>query len=294
MKSTHWALLALLLLALPNARAESAPASQTEMIGQVSATRLHVAEQLDWSSGSSDPTVARFQAPPALSNLTVTLWSGGRAQPIPASAVQKTGPMASGLDLYRADLSSGQVAQNGSFTVYVEYDVTGTSVKLATTYDVARLTVFVSHKASEAVTSDYFTQWIPIDYRVEHATRNDVPANQTYTFSFQAAPTAPSQDRTPILWGVLGLVAGIVLMLIGVRMGWVASRPQKAKFEKGGASEARTMLEARRRTLLAALKELEHAHEAKEIPDDAYAPLKEEYKAQAVRVMRNLEEKKEG
>ena len=93
--------------------------------------------------------------------------------------------------------------------------------------------------------------------------------------------------------GALGVVVGLFLAYVAVRQGWVSAPGKAKKFVKGGAMESRAVLEARRRTLLAALKELETAHETREVPDDAYGPLKEEYKAQAVRVMRSLEEKKE-
>ncbi|HLE47945.1 MAG TPA: hypothetical protein VI818_06580 [Candidatus Thermoplasmatota archaeon] len=90
----------------------------------------------------------------------------------------------------------------------------------------------------------------------------------------------------------LAAFAGFIIAVVAARQGWLGSARAK-KFEKGGEMESNDMLEARRRTLMAALKELEIAHEAKEIPDDAYAPLKEEYKAQAVRVLRTLDDKKE-
>jgi hypothetical protein len=297
MKPSRWALVALLLLALPNAAAEPDPARQRETVAQTGGG-LHVVEQLDWefATNASYDGVARFQAPAALSNLSVTLWQGSLQRPLPPSAVQKAGTTAAGLDLYRVDLKALQASlpADGRYTVVAEYDTSGPSVRLATTYAVSALTVFVRPLDGYGVDSDYFTDWVPAGYDTHHSARANVPANETYTLSFVPQTVAPSSDRTPMLWGAGGLLAGLVLMLIAVRLGWVASRPRGAKFEKGGTMESRTMLEARRRTLLAALKELEQAHEAKEVPDDAYAPLKEEYKSQAVRVMRNLEEKKEG
>lgn len=295
MKSTRWALLALLLLALPTAAAEPAPARQRDSVIQTE-NGIHITEQLDWefSSNASYDGVARFQAPQTISSLSVTFVTGSREESVSVSAVQKS-PGTEGMDLYRVDLSQLQpsVEAGGRFSVIVEYDVAGKSVRLATTYAVAVHTVFVRPLDGHLANSNEITGWVPAGYEAHHAARQNVAANDTYTITFDAA-TAPSRDQNTLLWGVGGLVAGLILMLLAVRMGWVASRPRGAKFEKGGSLESRAMLEARRRTLLAALKDLEHAHEAKEVPDDAYAPLKEEYKAQAVRVMRNLEEKREG
>jgi hypothetical protein len=124
-----------------------------------------------------------------------------------------------------------------------------------------------------------------------HAAVSDVPSHYHFAATFR--PEAPPvQDLTKYVWALAGVVLGLFVMYVIVKQGWVTIRRQK-KFEKGGAVESSSMLEARRRTLMAALKELETAHDAKQVPDDAYAPLKEEYKAQAVRVLRSLEGKKE-
>jgi hypothetical protein len=60
---------------------------------------------------------------------------------------------------------------------------------------------------------------------------------------------------------------GLFLFWVAVRQGWVSAPGKARKFQKGGAMEARTMLEARRRTLLAALKDRDIAARTKGSPD---------------------------
>lgn len=182
-----------------------------------------------------------------------------------------------------------------TFTVLVFYEVPSSRVSLRTFYASASLAVFASPKADQAASSEELGDAIPVNTATVHWTRQPVNANFTYAVTFQAtAGTVAARDLTKYVWGGLGVLAGLFLAYVAVRQGWVQPATKAKKFVKGGAVESMGMLEARRRSLLAALKELEQAHESKEVADDVYAPLKEEYKAQAVRVMRSLEEKKDG
>jgi hypothetical protein len=124
----------------------------------------------------------------------------------------------------------------------------------------------------------------------EHVIMTDLPEGFRVAVAFQV-PAQEVSDFARYVWGLVGVLVGLFIMFVLVKQGWVTVARTK-KFEKGGQMESNAMLEARRRTLMAALKELEVAHDAKQIADDAYAPLKEEYKAQAVRVLRSLEGKK--
>lgn len=295
MKQLSYALAALCLLVLPIAAAEPAPATQRNSVIQTDGG-MHVTEQLDWqfTDNASYEPVARFQAPPAIANLAITLWQGARSSSVPGDAVQRSAGTG-GLDLYRVDLSDLQpsIAAGARYSVVVEYDQAGTTIRLATTYAAGSLTLFVRTLDGWTAASDRFSEWIPVGHDTHHATLQGVAANETHTVTFTRAAAASTRNLDTYVWGAGGLFVGLIVMMVAIRQGWVASRA-KPKFEKAGAAESRALLEARRRTLLAALKELEQAHEAKEVPDDAYAPLKEEYKAQAVRAMRNLEEKREG
>lgn len=293
MKPSAWALLAVLLVT-PAASADAAPSSERVYVASVGA-HVAVSESLDWT-GVTNATyvpVAHFHAPPAIANLSITvLTAGGAPVPVAFSAIQKT--PSGDVDTYRIDLRGIQPSApaSGAYEVTATYDASAASVRLRTYYAAPRFTLLAQLRPGEDVGSDLVGGFVPTGTGLYHASRTDVPANTTYTVSVvkTAAPSASANGR--YLWALGGVVVGLVLAWISVRAGWMGGA-KGTKFEKGGAAEPRTMLEARRRTLLAALKELEVAHEAKEIPDDAYAPLKEEYKAQAVRVMRNLDEKGE-
>jgi hypothetical protein len=296
MKPQTWAILALVLL-IPTATAEPDPSRGRDGFAQ-RGTGMHVVHQVDWEIPSADAydAEAHFYAPQPITNLSVSIVRAAATVPIPANSVLKLPPVGT-FDLYRVNLSAVQpnATAGTRYSLLVEYDLRTTVVQMRNYYALPTLTVFVQPLSGYAATSNTFESFLPTGTGAGHAVRTDAAANLTYDVAFEKIPTAAAtRDLTRWVWLGVGLVLGLFLMLVSVRRGWVSAAPPARRFEKGGAMEARTMLEARRRTLLAALKELEQAHEAKEIPDDAYAPLKEEYKAQAVRVMRNLEEKREG
>lgn len=299
MKCKFWFLGILLLLLstmfpLPSAQAETTPTATTFILIQDEKGFVDVAEQDDWQVGdnASYEPAAHFYVASGAQNLTVILQTADGGHPaLAAQRIKSEG----GFDLYRVDLATAQpTPTNGSrYHLTIAYRLIASAVPAKTYYALPSLVIFARSEARASIQSDFFTDFVPIGLNDVHAARTNVPANQTFTISFVSVPAASSSvDQTKYLWGGLGLLLGIVFMIVAVRAGWV-SLASKAKFVKGGQMESKTMLEARRRTLLAALKELEQAHDVKEVPDDAYAPLKEEYKAQAVRVMRSLEEKKE-
>ncbi|HEC94870.1 MAG TPA: hypothetical protein ENI45_02765 [Thermoplasmatales archaeon] len=57
--------------------------------------------------------------------------------------------------------------------------------------------------------------------------------------------------------------------------------------------ESKEILSTKKEILMNVLKEIEKKHRAKEISDESYNRLKEEYKRDAVEVMRKLEEEKD-
>lgn len=91
----------------------------------------------------------------------------------------------------------------------------------------------------------------------------------------------------------VGVVVGIALWAVLVQRGLVQSRARRqvagvAAHETQGL-ESTPVLEGKKRALLAALKEIEVARQANEIPVDVYDAIKAEYKKQAVAVMRALD-----
>ncbi len=112
-----------------------------------------------------------------------------------------------------------------------------------------------------------------------------------------AAPVAPTPDEDGFLgeWGpaILGILVGIALWSYLVSKGVVQKRRKqevaKAAHVEAAATESQETLTARKRVLMAGLKELEKAKMTKEIETDVYDALKAELKKETVIVMRALE-----
>ncbi len=109
-------------------------------------------------------------------------------------------------------------------------------------------------------------------------------------------PVLPTPDAgvSPLLMLLVGLVAGAIAWAVLVKMGVVQKRSRKqvaakAVHEEVAKVEAKSTLEARKRVLMAGLKELELAKAGKGIEDADYDALKAEYKRKTVTVMRALE-----
>lgn len=285
----------LLLLLLPTAHAAAPPgvtvARETDVIGY-DAERLSVFLLLEYRV--TDPAAYasnatwRFYTPLGVPEPSVKLRRENAESPVDPARVNASGTAGAfaawAIDL-RANLGSLQTNEN--HTLSLSFNVQAMSVRFKAAAGLPQLVVYVENAGDRPILGERLSSFVPAGAR-QHATATNMADGTEYAVTILASPSAPGRDMNPYLWGVGGLVLGFALALL-----WMRRSPKAKKFEKGGAMESRSVLEARRRTLMAALKELEVAHEAKEVPDEAYAPLKEEYKAQAVRVMRSLEEKKE-
>jgi hypothetical protein len=246
---------------------------------------------------SSDHFNVTIRLPRAAERVSgVMRLADGSESPIPQESLAKQeGEGAASEPFVRfstADASPDPTPDN--FTIVLSYEAQGVttfakSLQCAT----ASLLVFAEPTEGHTVYAVNMGEVVSLGDGRFHVTPGEVGAGYPVTVAFQSEAVAPEvRDMTPYVWGVAGLVAGLLIMFFLLKQGLVTVR-RTPKYEKGGGMESVKMLEARRRTLMAAMKELEAAHDAKEIPDEAYSPLKEEYKAQAVRVMRTLESKKE-
>lgn len=110
------------------------------------------------------------------------------------------------------------------------------------------------------------------------------------------APAAPvvQEDGFGILELVLGLLIGAGVWFLLVQKGFVQARTRKqvvakAAHEEVAATESKDVLTARKRILMAGLKELELAKMKSEVDDATYDALKAELKREAVTTMRALE-----
>ena len=97
-------------------------------------------------------------------------------------------------------------------------------------------------------------------------------------------PTTAPLDFTVIM-GVLMLVVILIASTL------IILRKQRKKVKKA-IVESEELLILKKALLMSALKDIEKKHRAEEISDDTYAKLKDEYKQQAVEVMKKLEDLK--
>lgn len=112
-----------------------------------------------------------------------------------------------------------------------------------------------------------------------------------------ADPTTPDEGASVTSWlipAMLGVVLGMVVWAMLVSRGVVQKKSRKqvvatAAHVEAAAKEPVPVLEGRKRALLAALKELELARQANEMPIEVYDAVKADLKKQAVTVMRALE-----
>lgn len=228
-------------------------------------------------------------------DVTGTLdYQNGSTFDVPADALTVEGDVSEPFVAFSTSDATNDAAPD-AFRVELAYRLEGVDVfSKATACATESLVVFATPAAGADATGPNLGAFAPTGDGRLHATPGAVGAGfpVVVTFIEGDAPPAPVEDLTQYVWGAAGLLVGVFLMYVVVKQGWVQIRREK-RFEKGGRMESPSMLEARRRTLMAALKELETAHEADEVPEEAYSPLKEEYKAQAVRVLRSLESRKE-
>lgn len=300
MKITLLASLAVAVLFLPLASAT--PEVPTHAVSVIeNGAELQVSEALTFrvTSTATYEDHVRFYARTGATNLQVRLSppSGPNVTLLPAF-VTRDGPAIGELEPYRANLSAAMspLAASQSFKIEVGYRSPAASrVDLRTSYPTTQLAFTAQPGDGRTAYSSSFPDGLArIQSNVLHGGLADAPAEWTYSVAFTAAPPAAmASDLTAYVWALGGLVLGLLVFYVGSRQGWFEVTAKSKKYVKA-VGEPRSVLEARRRALFAALKELEHAHEAKEIPDEAYGTLKEEYKAQTVRVMRWLEERSEG
>lgn len=121
-------------------------------------------------------------------------------------------------------------------------------------------------------------------------------AQDTYETLTIEGPVVPVGPAAWLL-ALLGLLIGALLVYGLVSGGIVrAGRGRPAAAAPGGRSllaESKDMLALRQRVMVASLKELEIAKKKGEVPEGVYTPLKAELKQDTVRVMRELEKRKQ-
>ena len=115
--------------------------------------------------------------------------------------------------------------------------------------------------------------------------------------AYVPASKAPNQSM-PWIWLAAGVLAGAIAWAILVSRGVVQKKSRKqvagvAAHVEAASNNSPAVLEGKKRALLAALKDIEMARQANEMPVEVYDVVKAELKKQAVTVMRALEQKAE-
>jgi len=87
------------------------------------------------------------------------------------------------------------------------------------------------------------------------------------------------------------LIAGVflIIILLVVVTIYALKKPKTTKTKKF-SSESEELLSTKKKLLMEILKDIEKQHRAKQITDDTYHKLKEQYKEEAVEAMKQLEE----
>lgn len=135
--------------------------------------------------------------------------------------------------------------------------------------------------------------------RTIHDFSGDLPPD--FWFTVLPATTAPGGDGPSFGFDfvtlLLGVIAGAGIWAFLVTQGVVQKRSRKqvagtAAHKEVATGQSKSMLEARKRILMAGLKDLELAKQDQAIDTATYDALKAEWKKQTVTVMRALEEAK--
>ena len=90
---------------------------------------------------------------------------------------------------------------------------------------------------------------------------------------------------------ILTIVVIIIVVVLLMAITLLLLKKQRRK-RKTSITESEELLTIKKTNLLSALKEIEKQHRAKTLSDDTYTKLKDEYKQQAVDVMKKLEDLK--
>lgn len=170
----------------------------------------------------------------------------------------------------------------------------------------------------EAGPEQAFVFYVPLGHAMDGAVDLDSPGTSTDgTSTIQFARFGTSNPRPTDLWFTLhpatntpdatpgnagfswlfllvGVVAGAAVWAVLVSRGLVQTKSRKqvagtAAHIEVAATGSAAVLEGKKRALLAALKDVELARQANEMPVDVYDVVKADLKKQAVTVMRALE-----
>jgi len=94
--------------------------------------------------------------------------------------------------------------------------------------------------------------------------------------------------EVPLSWYIIIFIALLIILLVVTTL--YAFKRQKSTTIKSITGKSEELLSTKKALLMSLLKDIEKQHRSKQISDDTYHKLKEEYKQQAVDAMKKLED----
>lgn len=188
-------------------------------------------------------------------------------------------------------------ADQGTVRLELSYGLIGAVDSFATSFflpESSHVVLYIHDGAEIKSGSHAATNVLPADGRQMH----DYPG-VSGTFWFQVGAATPPSPTAGGGFGLLpfavGIAVGAIVWAVLVQQGIVQKRKRRqtastAAHKQAASAEDKATLQARKRALMAALKELEVAKMNKEIEPAAYDSLKADFKRQTVTVMRALED----
>ena len=131
-------------------------------------------------------------------------------------------------------------------------------------------------------TISYDTSYISIKF-------NDEPLYQSQNAQSDSTISLRLYKPTEAPLSITYITIIFILVVIIISIILFSLRKQRSKVKKS-IIESKDMLTTKKALLMSLLKDIEKQYRSKSISDDTYSKLKEEYKQQAVEVMRKLED----
>jgi hypothetical protein len=196
---------------------------------------------------------------------TITFWVQSGAEDV--SILVNTNPVTPTVEdnEYICDISLLNIVQNSSMDVSISYKLSKNDIMFQK--DILRNTEKISVKFDG----------------IDIYSAIDINANSHFTIQLYI-PT-----ETPLSIYVIVIILLLVTLVIVLAI--FSFRKQKIKAVDLGI-ESEELLKTKKTLLMTVLKDIEKQHRAKQISDDTYHKLKEQYKQQAVDAMKKIEDSK--
>ena len=151
--------------------------------------------------------------------------------------------------------------------------------------------VSMDFQVTYTLTADRFEQTLIYDTTLLTVTLNQQELYRGQQLSDDESIRVLLYKPTEAPLNTLYLVIVFVLVILLIALTLLSLRKQRTKVRKE-ITDSEELLSTKKAVLLSALKDIEKQYRAKSISDETYNKLKDEYKQQAVEVMKKLEDMK--